>query len=106
MIRFRKSATTEYFKQKVKVALYITGSFHVIKKSVGPGGYEITGTYKDPIRGVYIDVYMGRKVKGIGAGQYNEIRFNWNIANHPEHNYKHLTKQEVLLYLNQRNKKA
>jgi hypothetical protein len=100
--KFNKQATTNYFGIKVKVANYIIKSFTPIGETrKSPGGYEIYGTFKDEQRNVFIDLYLGRKIKGVGAGLPIECKLNYSLEHHPELNFKALSKKDVMVYYNE-----
>lgn len=106
MMKFNKRAATPYFKRKVKLAIWIMGAYHCVTNEVGTGGYTRTGIFKDLIRGVYLEVYTEKKVKGLGTMQFIDCHIRWSEQYHPEHKGRHLSKQDMKVYFDEYDKNS
>jgi len=95
---FRKSALTKGFKNKWDIAQFIFSNWPALNRKIGVGGYENYGTFKDVERGVTIDVYLGRKVKGVGATRPIRCRLNYNSDAHPDLKNKALSLRDLKFY--------
>lgn len=80
--KFSIEASSPEFKEKVKVVQYMIKTLKKVKIEKKP--FYMKGVFTDQERGLFFDIYIGKKTMGAGKGKVNECRINWNLEKHPE----------------------
>lgn len=92
---------TPYFKRKLELAHQMIKKFDVIKSDVNQ--YWSRHTVKDPQRNIYLEIYIGKKVMGIGQGRVNACRIDFSNMHHPELYGSSIDKADLKLYCKELN---